>query len=206
MPAGAANSRLPGPSRVAWEQLQGQSVAGSFAVNEEQAAPGAPATTWLAFVSSSDFVVDVAENQQSEFLQIILFIFATIWLIQRGSPESKRPGQSEDADLTSFVVVRQRSRLPAGWRHPPRCRSESHHRVRLRAPTECLQGSRPHPVPRGGSSQSAIRVVSCRFGRAARRGVGRDGLAPCGLLLGKSDVVARRTPVVGVLARAFRGL
>jgi hypothetical protein len=33
---------------------------------------------------------------QSEFLQFTLFIGATIWLLQRGSPESKKP---EDAGL-----------------------------------------------------------------------------------------------------------
>lgn len=43
-------------------------------------------------MSSSDFLVDVAENWQSEFLQFFLFILATVWLIQRGSPESKKPG------------------------------------------------------------------------------------------------------------------
>jgi hypothetical protein len=32
------------------------------------------------------------ENWQSEFLQTLLFVFATIWLVQRGSPESKDPG------------------------------------------------------------------------------------------------------------------
>ena len=36
--------------------------------------------------------MDVAENWQSEFLQFFLFIAATIWLVQRGSPESKKPG------------------------------------------------------------------------------------------------------------------
>lgn len=38
---------------------------------------------------SSDFAVDVTENWQSEFLQFFLYIFGTVWLLQRGSPESK---------------------------------------------------------------------------------------------------------------------
>ena len=37
--------------------------------------------------------MDVAENWQSEYLQFFLFISATVWLVQRGSPESKEPGQ-----------------------------------------------------------------------------------------------------------------
>jgi hypothetical protein len=40
-------------------------------------------------VRSSEFGVDVLENWQSEYLQFSLFIFGTVWLLQRGSPESK---------------------------------------------------------------------------------------------------------------------
>ncbi len=72
--------------------LLGQSVAGLARTNEELANHGQPPLTYLDFVFSSDFVVDVAENWQSEFLQFLLFIAATIWLVQRGSPESKKPG------------------------------------------------------------------------------------------------------------------
>jgi hypothetical protein len=35
----------------------------------------------------------VMENWQSEFLQFSLYIFGTVYLIQKGSPESKRPGE-----------------------------------------------------------------------------------------------------------------
>ena len=38
-----------------------------------------------------EFAVDVAENWQSEYLQFLLYIVATVWLVQRGSPESKQP-------------------------------------------------------------------------------------------------------------------
>ncbi len=72
--------------------LFGQSVAGLLTHNEQQLVHGAQPSSWLDFVTSSDFVVDVAENWQSEFLQFFLFILATVWLVQRGSPESKKPG------------------------------------------------------------------------------------------------------------------
>ena len=72
--------------------LAGQSVAGLFAFNEEQTSHGAQTLSWITFVTSSEFVVDVAENWQSEYLQFTLFIWATVWLVQKGSPESKRPG------------------------------------------------------------------------------------------------------------------
>jgi len=72
--------------------LVGQSIAGLANENEELSSHGQTALTYVDFVTSSAFLVDVAENWQSEFLQFFLFIFATIWFVQRGSPESKRPG------------------------------------------------------------------------------------------------------------------
>ncbi|MFB7252022.1 DUF6766 family protein [Microbacterium sp. NPDC056234] len=72
--------------------LIGQSVTGFFHNNEELTRHGQPTISYGDFITSSEFVVDVAENWQSEFLQFFLFILATIWLIQVGSPESKKPG------------------------------------------------------------------------------------------------------------------
>ncbi|WP_427871145.1 DUF6766 family protein [Leucobacter luti] len=66
--------------------LGAQSFAGLAAFNEEQALHGAAPRGWIAFVTSSDFVVDVAENWQSEYLQFFLFILATVRLVQRSSP------------------------------------------------------------------------------------------------------------------------
>jgi hypothetical protein len=43
----------------------------------------------------------VLENWQSEYLQFTLYILGTIWLVQRGSPESKEPdkaGRESDED------------------------------------------------------------------------------------------------------------
>jgi hypothetical protein len=49
-------------------------------------------------------MVDLAENWQSEFLQFFLFIAATIWLVQKGSPESKKPGQQGvESDREQYV-------------------------------------------------------------------------------------------------------
>jgi Domain of unknown function (DUF6766) len=45
-------------------------------------------------VTSSSFGQAVMENWQSEYLQFTLFMLATVWLLQRGSPESKRPEES----------------------------------------------------------------------------------------------------------------
>lgn len=81
--------------------LCGQALAGHADHNEELTEHGAAPIGLVAYVTSSSFVVDVAENWQSEFLQFFLFILGTIWLVQRGSPESKQPGDAgvgTDAD------------------------------------------------------------------------------------------------------------
>ena len=102
--------------------LAGQSIAGLVAYNEEQAAHGAAGTDWVGFVTSSDFVVDVAENWQSEYLQFFLFILGTVWLVQRGSPESKKPGdEGPGGDEEQLVGEHARSDSPrwarsSGWR------------------------------------------------------------------------------------------
>lgn len=72
--------------------LFGQAIAGWIENNEKLTQHGGAPVDIVAFLTSSEFVVDVAENWQSEFLQFFLFIVATIWLVQRGSPESKKPG------------------------------------------------------------------------------------------------------------------
>ena len=46
------------------------------------------------YLTSSEFGQAVMENWQSEYLQFSLFIFGTIWLLQRGSPESKELDQA----------------------------------------------------------------------------------------------------------------
>lgn len=69
--------------------LVGQALAGHAAFDSRMLAHGAEPVSLLDFVLSSDFAVDVAENWQSEYLQFFLYIFATVWLMQRGSPESK---------------------------------------------------------------------------------------------------------------------
>jgi hypothetical protein len=73
--------------------LVGQAVAGHADFNNQQLAAGGDTKSLLQFIGSSDFAVDVAENWQSEYLQFFLFIFATVWLMQRGSPESKMPDE-----------------------------------------------------------------------------------------------------------------
>jgi hypothetical protein len=70
--------------------LLGQSFAGQHKYNAEQLEHGSAAVSWMDYVLSPHFGGNVLENWQSEFLQFTLFIVATVWLVQRGSNESKQ--------------------------------------------------------------------------------------------------------------------
>ncbi|MFJ3960764.1 DUF6766 family protein [Streptomyces sp. NPDC090036] len=71
--------------------LIGQAVAGHAEFNDQLTVDGLQRIGLGEYVTTSDFAVDVTENWQSEFLQFFLYIFGTVWLVQRGSPESKEP-------------------------------------------------------------------------------------------------------------------
>jgi hypothetical protein len=73
--------------------LAGQAVAGWSFFNNEQVAEGLGRISLGEYLTSADFAVDVAENWQSEYLQFLLFIVATIYLVQKGSTESKPLGE-----------------------------------------------------------------------------------------------------------------
>jgi hypothetical protein len=74
------------------------------------------------YVFSSDFGSDVMENWQSEYLQFTLYILATVWLLQRGSPESKdmdKAGTESDQDQKvgqHATANSPRWARVAGWR------------------------------------------------------------------------------------------
>jgi hypothetical protein len=74
--------------------LSGQAMAGHRAYNAERVDHGTQAVSLGAYVASSHFGEALIENWQSEFLQFALLILATIWLVQRGSNESKRPAEA----------------------------------------------------------------------------------------------------------------
>src|SRR5919199_4857272 len=79
----------------------GQALVGHADYNHLQAAHhDSPLGLWR-YVTSSDFGADVLENWQSEYLQFTLYILTTVWLLQRGSPESKeldKAGGESDED------------------------------------------------------------------------------------------------------------
>jgi Domain of unknown function (DUF6766) len=69
--------------------LVGQALAGWKQFNDEQLAESLSQISVPQYLTSASFATDVAENWQSEYLQFLLYILATVWLLQRGSPESK---------------------------------------------------------------------------------------------------------------------
>ena len=73
--------------------LVAQAIVGHADFNHGQVAHQGETMSFGRFLVSSAFWVDVMENWQSEYLQFTLFIIATVWLVQRGSTESKPPGQ-----------------------------------------------------------------------------------------------------------------
>lgn len=99
-----------------------QAVVGHAYENEQLVSHGRAPIPLAEFLTSSEFVVDLAENWQSEFLQFFVFILATVWLVQRGSPESKKPedeGAGSDQDQMVGRFARADSPLWArvgGWR------------------------------------------------------------------------------------------
>jgi hypothetical protein len=69
--------------------------------NEEQLAHHDTTVGFWRYLASSDFGSRIMENWQSEFLQFATFVLATVWLVQRGSSESKEPekaGGESDKD------------------------------------------------------------------------------------------------------------
>ena len=78
-----------------------QAIAGHADFNEDQDRHGDPRISLGRYLVSSEFGTAVMENWQSEYLQFTLFILLTVWLLQRGSPESKeldRAGRESDED------------------------------------------------------------------------------------------------------------
>jgi hypothetical protein len=102
--------------------LVGQALTGHALHNAEQRGAHLDEVSLLRYVTSSDFAVDVTENWQSEYLQFLLFVLATVWLAQRGSPESKeleKLGTESDSDQMVGRHARKDSppwAKAGGWR------------------------------------------------------------------------------------------
>lgn len=71
-------------------------VSGRDAWNEELREHGRAAVSTLDYVASARFWFESLQNWQSEFLSIAAMVLLTVWLRQRGSPESKPVDAAHD--------------------------------------------------------------------------------------------------------------
>jgi hypothetical protein len=95
--------------------LAAQAFAGHADFNQHQLAHESSTVSLWRYVMSSAFGVDVLENWQSEYLQFTLYILGTIWLLQRGSPESKEPGKEGRETQAEQLLGRHARRDSPAW-------------------------------------------------------------------------------------------
>jgi len=76
----------------------GQVVAGHRVYNEEQREHSQPTVELADYLRTGDFVEATAENWESEFLQMAVFVILTVFLYQRGSSESKTIEEPDAVD------------------------------------------------------------------------------------------------------------
>lgn len=95
--------------------LVGQALAGQADLNAQRVADGLEPVSLLDYVTSSSFGVDVMENWQSEYLQFFLFVFVSVWFVQRGSSESKKPGEEGTESDEEQKIGRYATKDSPGW-------------------------------------------------------------------------------------------
>lgn len=78
--------------------LVGQIIFGFEEHNKELIEEGSTAITLSSYLISGHFIQSTFENWESEFLQMALFVVLTIFLMQRGSSESKDLDKEEEFD------------------------------------------------------------------------------------------------------------
>ena len=79
--------------------LVGQTWAGWADHNQDQQEHGLAPIGLAQYLTSAHFGEATFENWESEFLQMGFYVVLTVFLYQRGSSESKRPGVIEPVDL-----------------------------------------------------------------------------------------------------------
>ena len=98
--------------------LAGQSYAGWHGYNADAHDHEESGISYVRYLTSSSFGQAVTENWQSEYLQFVLYIMATIWFVQRGSPESKRVrDRGRESEEDQELGDRARPDSPALARH-----------------------------------------------------------------------------------------
>ena len=92
--------------------LCGQAYTGWQEDNQDRVEHGQPRLAFPAYLTSAHFAEATMENWESEFLQMGMFIFLTVFLYQKGSAESKDPDKREEVDRDPRRV---RDKSDAPW-------------------------------------------------------------------------------------------
>ena len=92
-----SNSLLIVMSIIFFGSWFAQSVTGWTEFNAQQVDHHEATVSWLGYLGSADFWEATLENWQSEFLAVGSFVAITVFLRQRGSPESKPVGAPHHA-------------------------------------------------------------------------------------------------------------
>ena len=78
-----------------------QAISGHVSYNAEQLDHHEPTVSFLGYISTADFWNRTLQNWQSEFLAVGSMAILSVYLRQRGSPESKPVGAPHDETASS---------------------------------------------------------------------------------------------------------
>lgn len=76
----------------------GQVLTGYRESNKDKVRHGESAESMGEYLTGSHFLEATSENWESEFLQMAVYVFVTVFLFQKGSSESKDPDRVEEVD------------------------------------------------------------------------------------------------------------
>jgi hypothetical protein len=91
--------------------ILGQALAGYGSYNEERTLHHEPEIAFGSYLVTGDFISAVFENWESEFLQMGTLVLLTVFLRQKGSPESK-PLEDDEAEDEPPATHREGPKAP----------------------------------------------------------------------------------------------
>jgi uncharacterized protein DUF6766 len=86
----------------------GQSIAGHREHNSDNREHGQPEVAFGGYLRTAHFWEATSENWESEFIQMFGYVVLTAFLYQKGSSESKKPGEPEPVDRDPRASRRKR--------------------------------------------------------------------------------------------------
>ena len=78
--------------------LIAQSITGFAVYNDDQREHGEETISYPEYLRTGHFIEATFENWESEYLQMAAYVLFTVFLVQRGSSESKDPDKEESVD------------------------------------------------------------------------------------------------------------